>query len=169
MGARQSTNAPQSMAATTVQGHGRTYNPAAASVGGGGAGSNSSGTDGTGGASTSAVRHANSRHRAISLGHVVGGHGGGSRGGGRGFPITIPHHGALAEAGAVGGGSPDSDDSTPEEVGPLHGRTFMASSLPVHLFSFRGEFRKDSTKVDVIRRESRRIKLFLFVGTIPDE
>jgi|SRR6218665_515027 len=75
-----------------------------------------------------------SSQRAIGVGGAVA-----SAAPYRGFPLSIPasNGGSSASGSGVGVGSPDSDDSTPDDD-PLSRAILGSSSLPVHLFSFRG-------------------------------
>lgn len=75
-----------------------------------------------------------SSHRAIGTGGSVA-----AAAPYRGFPVSIPasNGGASASGSGAGAGSPDSDDSTPDDD-PLSRAILGSSSLPVHLFSFRG-------------------------------
>ena len=56
----------------------------------------------------------------------------------RGPTVAMPQQGASGGRSARAGSSA-SDDSTPGDEAPP-GRAFVASSLPVHLFSCRGQF-----------------------------
>lgn len=108
---------------------GRTYS----SAGQGGPVSPANGAGlGVAGPGTSGSNYS-SRARARSLGSVQGG-------ASHGPQLTIPTSNGATTQGA---GSPDSDASTPEEgaLNPFSRAGFLhASSLPVHLFSFHGEY-----------------------------
>lgn len=112
MGAKQSTN-PRV----------RTYSSAGQS--GAGVASNGAGVGGLaiGGPSSSSGGNLNGRGRTRSLGSVQNGP--------HGQPLVIPS--------TNGAGSPDSDNSTPED-GPFARGLIQASSLPVQLLSFHGEW-----------------------------
>jgi len=53
--------------------------------------------------------------------------------------LSLGPLGAAGGSSSVASGSPNSRESTPAAHDTSHGRPIVAPTLPVHLFSFRGE------------------------------
>lgn len=85
------------------------------------------------GQGSSAAMESSGQHAMVNVGGGVGHHGGRSRPRTRSLGTAVHRGHPLVFTG----GSPDSDDSTPEDR--PRSRSLVGASLPFHLFSFHGK------------------------------